>query len=336
MARGTSDAGGASPHSASTDPLEALRRQAQALRKVTGALTAEERRARIEELRLRMPQLIEAGDGFGLVGLMKDLAALGPEAYAAALQIAHLFLEPPEGVTRVLGVSVTWFRENAFSGVAASMASWAIEMPDFAPPWFRHFAADRLVRHRGWWPERKAWMLGRMRVEDDDGVARMFGERVGDSAATKDIEMLADVARRADGPGGRAGATGALGRVDLLWSHAELEALARSSDFEVSAEAKRWLGAGGPAGTRIVDVAINSRAEKLGLRAGDVVLKIQGESSRGKWSADFNSFDRSKHPDVVEVIRGGSRFKLQIPDELWDDENPWGIAGRPFFDQAPK
>ncbi|MEK7466393.1 MAG: PDZ domain-containing protein [Planctomycetota bacterium] len=321
---------------AASDPLEPLRLQARSLRKLTGALTVEERRARIEELRLRMPALIEARDGAGLVQLMRELAALGPDAYAAALQIAHLFIEPGAGVTRVFGVRLEWFREHAFSGLAAPMVTWAIEMPDLAPPWFRGFATDRLVRHRGWWPERKNWMLGRMRVEDDDAVARMFGERIGDFAAIRDIETLGDVARRADGPGGRAGATEALGRVEPPWGRGELETLAASGDLEVSAEAKRWLGAGAPAGTRILDVALNSRAEKLGLRPGDVVLKIQGESSRGKWSSDFHKFDSSKHPDEVEVIRGGSRLKIRIPKELWRDEAPWGISGRPFFEEAPK
>ncbi|KAF0246236.1 MAG: hypothetical protein FD180_867 [Planctomycetota bacterium] len=328
----------ASSDPAAGDSLEPLRRQAKALRKLTGTLTAEERRARIEELRLRMPKLIEAGDGLGLVHLMRDLAALGPEAYAAALQVAHLFLEPADGVTHVFGVSVKWFREHAFSGLAGPMAAWAIEMPDLAPPWFRHFAADRLVRNRGWWPQRKSWMLGRMRVEDDDGLARMFGERVGDFAAIKDIETLGEIARRADGPGGRVGATEALARADPMWSRGELESLAAGADLEVSVEAKRWLSAGtsGPTATRIVDVAMNSRAEKLGLRAGDIVLKIQEESSRGKWSSDFTKFDSRKHPDEVEVIRGSARLKIRIPVELWRDETPWGISGRPFFDEAPK
>jgi hypothetical protein len=314
--------------------VEALRRQVAALRRRTGALTAEERRARIEELRLRVPELLNARDGPGLVALMRELTRLGPEAYPAALEIASLFIDAPAGTKDVCGISVAWFRRFAFAGPASAMLRWAIELPDLAPPGFRRFAAERLALERGWWPGRKDWLLARLRVEDDDALARVLAERIGDMASDEDAAILSEIARRADGPGARAGAAGAIARLDVLVSRAELQSLTIGTDWEVVKEAQLWLErtARPSGGTRLVDVAPGSRAEMLGLKPGDVLL----HDKNGKPVDLGKSGKRGVHTEWIEVVRGGATIRMRFPREIWSMDAPWGGIGRPWWDEVKK
>lgn len=80
------------PKPARDPELEGLRRKIAERRKRAGILTNEEALAKVEQLKTKVAPLYESGDGRGL---MREIAAVGPEGYAAALQVLRTFEEQP-------------------------------------------------------------------------------------------------------------------------------------------------------------------------------------------------------------------------------------------------
>ncbi len=302
-------------------------------RRRAGLLVPEELRAKIERLRACAAPLYDAGDGEGLMRLMHDLAATGPEGYAAALQVLRYFEEQPAGTEFAFGLSLAWFREHAYGGAMVPMLNWALATPDLAPPWFRRIAAEKLPARPGWDPDRAERLLGWLRVEDDDGVAAALGRGllVGDEPPP--LEQLLEVARRADGPGARRAAVRAAA---LGYLRTEVEpsllALSEGSDAAPAEEALLWLKKPPHRVAAVVRVAPLSRAADLGLRAGDVLISV--ENRRVIDAATFQqAMDRATEKLVwptVQVLRDGKVINLVVRQRHAQEfEMPLGLATRP-------
>lgn len=88
-------------------------------------LTPEEAKARMEELKARIPDLVAKKDGKALVKLMQDLAELGEVGYMAAIEVSGIISADVEGGKNELGLSRNEFY-MAFSGPMLPVMVWGL------------------------------------------------------------------------------------------------------------------------------------------------------------------------------------------------------------------
>lgn len=318
---------------AETPDVENLSREISERRRRAGILSPEEARAKVEELRGKVGALYEAGDGEGLMRLMREIAAVGPEGYAAALQVLRYFEEQPEGTEYAFGLNLAWFREHAYGGPMVPLMNWALAMPDLAPPWFRRIAAEKLPARPGWDPGRTERLLGWLKVEDDDAIAASLGRGLLSGDAPPPLEDLLESALHADGPGARRAAIRA---VALGYLRTEVEAsllgFSEGSDQAAREEALLWLKKPPHRVAAVLRVAPLSRAADLGLQVGDVVISVENRRVLDAESFQL-AMDRAIKQMVwptAQVLRDGKVINLVVRQRHTGTfESPLGLATRP-------
>lgn len=95
--------------------------------------------------------------------------------------------------------------------------------------------------------------------------------------------------------------------------------------LELNEQLAEYFGAPNNEGVLVEKVEKGSSAEKAGIKAGDVLLKV-GSRSIDEISDVRRALDKFEEGDKVdvEVLRKGSRKTMSV--EVEEDEGPWGIT----------
>ncbi len=264
-------------------------------------------------LRSRIPELLEKGDGAGLLALMKDLAALGPEGYEGAMEIAEIFRKAFGNGEEALGIQKVAFNK-AFGGPMVPLMQWALDHPGNASPWFR----ARSVHMMYWVSDVDAGpiFIAALGREKDPAVAAAMAGYLQRLAKPEMAGTLAGAARTHAGDARTlTGVLGALVELKSPQSEAALRSLASSSNPKLRDAAALALIEHSPpaAGVMVTTTVPKLQAERVGIEKGDIIVSYDGK--------DVASMDQlrklvtSRPQDTlvtVMVNRGGTVIPVQV------------------------
>jgi len=296
------------------DQVRALNSQVASLK---GAQSAPPDPASIEamvrDLRAKIPELVEKKDGLGLLSLMKELAALGPEGYRDAMDIAEIFRKEFGNGNEAFGLDKVQFNK-AWSGTMVPLMTWALANSADASPWFRAKSVHMLY----WVSDVDAApiFLDAMAKEKDPGVAQALA---GYLARLAKPEMVGDLQEAIHQNEKRAQTfqpmVQALVDLHTPESAAALRDLQLSAPPALAAALELAIVEHSPPapGIMITTTQPKSQAQKVGLQKGDILMSYDG--------VDMKSLDQLRKavqakPDKeivpVMVNRGGTLVPVQI------------------------
>lgn len=240
--------------------------------------TPEEVAAYVEELRGRIPELVEKKDGKALIKLMHELASLGEQGYMSAIEISGILSQDVESGELKLGISQNEFY-MAFGGPMVPVMVWGLGQGENVPAGFRIGAAYGLPWQRD--VDAGKIFLEALKTEKNADVARALAENL--SGIVKP-EMASDLAAAAkanlENPAVLPSIIQSLGNISTDEAVGYLEEFARSDNESLRNEAELALIAVRPpaAGLLITYTAPNSQAETAGIRRGDIIVSYNGQA----------------------------------------------------------
>jgi hypothetical protein len=269
--------------------------------------------AKVRDLRAKIPELVEKKDGAGLLAIMKDLAALGPEGYRDAMDVAEMFRKEFGNGNEAFGIDKERFNK-AWSGTMVPLMTWALANPADASPWFRAKAVHMLY----WVSDVDAApiFVNAMANEKDPAVAQALA---GYLARLAKPEMIPDLEAAIKQNEKRAQTfqpmVQALVDLHTPESGAALRDLQLSAPPALAASLELALIEHSPPapGIMITGMQPKSQAAKVGLQKGDILMSYDG--------TEIKSMDQLKKavqakPDKelvpVMVNRGGTLVPVQI------------------------
>lgn len=267
---------------------------------------------RAQELEREVRGAIEAKDGRRALDVLRELAALGPDAWPVA---SKLFLQLARSIDDAnwLGLDVYEFHRVARSGSLPELFLSALEDPN-ADAALRRFAVRELPwSDRADVPER---FLSRLAVEQDASIARRIAGALVDRPDPSNVPHLLAALRAQTDADTRATIIEALGAIPGEAATRALAAIAaneKDADVRRAAELLAQGRAASVPGYLVTDVAPGSQAATVGIRPGDIVTVYNGvpiDSSE--------ALDRARAPVKPEdqvaltVVRGGSPMAFTI------------------------
>ncbi len=276
-------------------------------------LTPEEAKARMEELKARIPDLVAKKDGKALVKLMQDLAELGEVGYMAAIEVSGIISADVEGGKNELGLSRNEFY-MAFSGPMLPVMVWGLQKGDEIPAGFRAGAAYALP----WHPELEPGklFLETLKTEKNADVARALADNLdGIAKAGMEGDLAGLVPNYAENPRILSSLMDSLVKIGSDEAIASLDGFSRSASDTVRAEAEVALIAVRPPaeGILITMTVPNSQAENVGIKRGDIITSYNGQTV-----TDFDALrEHMKSVPAGQVVtvtvnRKGEIIPLQI------------------------
>ncbi|MCE9584967.1 MAG: PDZ domain-containing protein [Planctomycetes bacterium] len=277
------------------------------------ALTPEEAKAKLEELRARIPDLVAKKDGKALVKLMQDLAALGEVGYMAAIEVSGIIAQDVEGGKNELGLSRNEFYMS-FSGPMIPVQVWAMQKGDEIPAGFRAGAAWGLA----WRPEVEPGklFLDTLKTEKSKDVIAAIAQNLEQvSKEGMEADLAALVPQFADNSKMLGSLVDSLIKIGSPEALASVESLLHSPNDAIRTEAEIGMIAIRPPaqGIMITMTVPNSQAENVGIKRGDIITSYNGTTV-----ADFEALQeqmQSASPGAVVTItvnRKGELIPLQI------------------------
>lgn len=276
-------------------------------------LSPEEAKAKAEELRAKIPDLVAKKDGKALVKLMHELAELGEAGYLAAIEISGILSEDVEGGKNVLGLSRNEFY-MAFSGPMLPVMVWGLQKGEEIPAGFRAGAAYALP----WHPELEPGklFLETLKTEKNADVARALADNLeGIAKEGMEGDLAALVPGYADNARILSSLMDSLVKIGSDEALASLDGFSRSANDAVRAEAEIALIAVKPPaeGILITLTVPNSQAENVGIKRGDIITGYNGQPV-----TDFDALrEQMKSVPAGQVVtitvnRKGEIIPLQI------------------------
>jgi len=276
-------------------------------------LTPEEAKARMEELKAQIPDLVAKKDGKALIKLMQELAELGEVGYMAAIEISGIISADVESGKNELGLSRNEFW-MAFSGPMLPVMSWALKQGDAIPAGFRAGSAYALSYNPDMEPGKLFMEL--LKSEKSAEVLRAIAENMeGVSKAGMEKDLAALAPQYSDNPRMLTSMLDALVKIGSPDALASLEEFARGENEILSREAAIALIALRPPVEGIfVSLSVpNSQADNVGIKRGDIITSYDGKPVKDL-EALQEQMDTIPAGTVVEVmlIRNGEMVPLQI------------------------
>ncbi|MEK7469740.1 MAG: PDZ domain-containing protein [Planctomycetota bacterium] len=280
--------------------------------------------ARVRDLRAKIPELVEKKDGAGLIAIMKELAALGPEGYRDAMDVAEIFRKEFGNGNEAFGIDKVQFNK-AWSGTMVPLMTWALANAADASPWFRAKSVHMLY----WVSDVDAApiFLEAMAKEKDPGLAQALA---GYLARMAKPEMVGDLEAAIRGNEKRPQTFQPMlqALVDLHTpeSGSALRNLQLDASPALAAALEIAIIEHAPPapGIMITSTQPKSQAQKVGLQKGDILMSYDG--------VEMKTLDQLRKavqakPDKelvpVMVNRGGTLVPVQITGD-------WiGIDGKP-------
>lgn len=293
-------------------PVPALASRAREAGPERAALTGPHVVARAQELEREVQVAIAAKDGRRALDVLRELAALGPDAWPTASQ---LFLQLGRSIDddNWLGLDVYEFHRVARSGSLPELFLTALEDPN-ADAALRRFAVRELPwSDRAEVPER---FLARLAVEQDPSIARRIAGALVDRPDAANVPHLLAALRAQTDADTRATIIEALGAIPGEAATRALAAIAaneKDADVRRAAELLAQGRAASVPGYLVTDVASGSQAATVGIRPGDIVTVYNGvpiDSSE--------ALDRARAPVKAEeqvaltVVRAGAPMAFTI------------------------
>ncbi len=269
--------------------------------------------AKVADLRAKIPELVEKKDGVGLLALMKELAALGPEGYRDAMDIAEIFRKEFGNGNEAFGLDKVQFNK-AWSGTMVPLMTWGLANPGDASAWFRAKSVHMLY----WVSDIDAApiFLEAIANEKDPAVAQALAGYLARLAKPEIVGELASAIKQHEG---RAQTyqpmVQALVDLHTPESGAALRDLQSGAPPALAAALQLALVEHSPAspGIMITGTQPKSQAQKVGLQKGDIIVSYDG--------MDVKSLDQLKKavqakPDKelvpVMINRGGTLVPVQL------------------------
>jgi hypothetical protein len=277
------------------------------------ALTPEQAKARLEELRAQIPDLVAKKDGKALIKLMHDLAALGEVGYMAAIEVSGILAQDVEGGKNELGLSRNEFY-MAFSGPMIPVQVWAFQKGDEIPAGFRAGAAWALP----WHPEVEPGklFLDALKTEKNADVLAAIAQNLDNVAkAGMEGDLAALVPQYADNSKMLGSLVDSLVKIGSPEALASVEELSRSTNDAIRAEAEIGMLAIRPPeqGILITLTVPNSQADNVGIKRGDIITSYNGTKVTD-FDALREEMQKAAPGSVVTVTvnRKGEVIPLQI------------------------
>lgn len=276
-------------------------------------LTPEEAKARMEELKARIPELVEKKDGKALIKLMQDLAELGEVGYLAAIEVSGIISADVQGGKNELGLTQKEFYK-AFGGPMVPVLVWAMGKGDEVPAGFRAGAAYSLPWQDG--VDAGRIFLDALKSEKNADVLNAISQNLDEAAkAGMEGELASLVPGYADNPRMLASLMDSLVKIGSDEAIASLDLFARSASDTVRAEAEvAMIAVRPPAEGILITLTVpNSQAENVGIKRGDIITSYNGQTV-----TDFDALREqmksvpSGQVVTVTVNRKGEIIPLQI------------------------
>lgn len=269
--------------------------------------------ARVADLRAKIPELVEKKDGAALLALMKDLAALGPEGYRDAMDIAEIFRKEFGNGNEAFGLDKVQFNK-AWSGTMVPLMTWALANAGDASAWFRAKSVHMLY----WVSDVDAApiFLDAIAKEKDAAVAQALAGYLAHLAKPEMVDDLQAAIRLHEGRE-KTYQPMVQALVDLHTpeSGAALRDLQYGAPPALAAALQLAVIEHSPPapGIMITGTQQKSQAQKVGLQKGDIIVSYDGTEVK---SLDQLRKAVQAKPDKelvpVMINRGGTLVPVQL------------------------